>query len=68
MTNRKEFRAEKLIKRKGNKLYVKWKDYNNSLNSWIDKKTSIKKLMNGYFPEPKSSGGNLKAEIDLSNY
>ena len=24
-TNQKEFRVEKVIKRKGNKLYVKWK-------------------------------------------
>ena len=37
-TNQKEFRIEKVIKRKGNKLYVKWKGYDNSLNSWIDKK------------------------------
>ena len=37
-TNQKEFRIEKLIKRKGDKLYVKWKDYDNSFNSWIDKK------------------------------
>ena len=36
-TNQKEFRIEKTIKRKGNKLYVKWKGYNNSFNSWIDK-------------------------------
>ena len=35
-TIQKEFRIEKLIKRKGNKLYVKWKGYNNSFNSWID--------------------------------
>ena len=34
-TNRKEFRIEKVIKRKGNKLYLKWKGYNNSFNSWI---------------------------------
>ena len=27
--NRKEFRIEKVIKRKGNKLHVKWKGYNN---------------------------------------
>ena len=27
--NKKEFRAKKVIKRKGNKLYVKWKGYNN---------------------------------------
>ena len=38
-TNQKEFRVEKVIKRKGDKLYVKWKGYNNSFNSWIDKKT-----------------------------
>ena len=36
-TNQEEFRIEKVIKRKGNKLYVKWKGYDNSFNSWIDK-------------------------------
>ena len=36
-TNQEGFRIEKLIKRKGNKIYVKWKGYNNSFNSWIDK-------------------------------
>ena len=41
-TNQKEFRIEKVIKRKGNKLYVKWKGYNNSFNSWIYKKYIIK--------------------------
>ena len=41
-TNQKEFRIEKVIKRKVNKLYVKWKRYNNSFNSWIDKKDLIK--------------------------
>ena len=41
-TNQKEFRIEKVIKRKGKKFYVEWKEYNNSFNSWIDKKT-IKK-------------------------
>ena len=41
-TNQKEFRIEKVIKRKRNKLYVKWKGYNNSFNSWIDKKDLIK--------------------------
>ena len=40
-TNQKEFRLEKVIKRKGNTLYVKWKGYNNSFNSWIDKKDLI---------------------------
>ena len=41
-TNQEEFRIEKVIKRKGNNLYVKWKDYNNSFNSSIDKKDPIK--------------------------
>ena len=41
-TNQKEFRIEKVIKRKGNKLYVKWKGCNNYFNSWIDKKDLIK--------------------------
>ena len=37
-TDQKEFRIEKVIKKKGNKLYVKWKVYDSSFNSWIDKK------------------------------
>ena len=41
-TNQDEFRIEKVIKRKGNKLCLKWKGYNNSFNSWIDKKDLIK--------------------------
>ena len=32
-TDQKEFRIEKAIKKKGNKLYVKWKGYDNSFNS-----------------------------------
>ena len=39
--NQKEFRVEKVIKRKYDKLYVKWKGYNNCFRSWIDKKHSI---------------------------
>ena len=35
-TNKKEFRIEKVINKKWNKLYVKWKAYDNSFNSWID--------------------------------
>ena len=34
----KKIRIGKILKRKGDKLYVKWKGYGNSLNSWIDKK------------------------------
>ena len=36
-TNRQGFRIEKVIKRKGNSLYVKWKGYDNLFSSWIDK-------------------------------
>ena len=41
-TNQKEFRIEKVLKRKGDQLYVKWKGYDNSFNSWINKKISYK--------------------------
>ena len=41
-TNQEEYRIEKVIRRKGNKLYVKWKGYDNSFNTWIDKKDIIK--------------------------
>ena len=40
-TNRKEFRIEELLKKKGDKFYVKWKEYDNSFNSWIDKKDLV---------------------------
>ena len=41
-TNQEEFRIEKVIKRKGDKIYIKWKRYDNSFNSWIDKNDIIK--------------------------
>ena len=37
-TNQKEFKVEMALKRKGGKLYVKWKGCDSSFNSWIDKK------------------------------
>ena len=42
-TNQKEFKIEKLNKRKGDELYVKWKGYDNSFNSWIDKNILLHK-------------------------
>ena len=42
-TNQKEFRIEKVLKRKRDKLYFKWKGYNNSFNSCINKKDLIEK-------------------------
>ena len=40
-TNQEEFRIEKVIKRKDDKLYVKWKGYDNSFNNSTDKKESV---------------------------
>ena len=40
-TNLKKFRIEKVLKKKGDKLYIKWKCYANSFNSWIDKKDLV---------------------------
>ena len=40
-TNQKEFRVKKVIKWKGDKLYVQWKGYDSSFESWIDKKDII---------------------------
>ena len=39
--NQNEFRIEKVIKRKSDKLYVNWEGYDNSFNSWIDKKHKV---------------------------
>ena len=40
-TNQKEFRIEKVIKKKGNV----WKGYDNSFNSWINKNNIIKRVV-----------------------
>ena len=53
-TNQKEFRIEKVIKKNGNKFYVKFKGHNNSFNTWIDKKEEI-------------LGRDINVEVDLSN-
>ena len=39
--DQQEFTIEKVIKKKGDKLYVKWKGNDNSFNSWIDKKDLV---------------------------
>ena len=41
LIRKKEFRIEKVLKKKGDKFYVKWKGYDNSFNSWIDKKDIV---------------------------
>ena len=73
----KNYRIENVIKKKGDKWYVKWEGYDNSFNSWIDKKDlvwfywlqfhSIK--MSQYFPKPyEPFGGDINVKVDLSNY
>ena len=43
-TNQEEFRIKKVIRRKGNRLYVKWKVYDNSFSSWIDKRSLVQRM------------------------
>ena len=42
-TNQREFRTEKVLKRRSEKLYVKWKGYDISFNSWINKRDLLYK-------------------------
>ena len=37
-TSQEKFGIEKVLKRKGNKLHVKWKGHGNSVNSWNNEK------------------------------
>ena len=47
-----EYIIEKIIKTRNDKLFVKWRGYNNSFNSWIDKdnihKIYIKSIIQNY--------------------
>ena len=40
--NQEEFRIEKVVKRKGDKLHVKWQVCDSLFNIWIDRKELIK--------------------------
>ena len=39
-----EYIIEKILKTKGNKIFVKWRGYSNNFNSWIDKNNVTKYL------------------------
>ena len=39
-----EYIIEKILRTKGNQMYVKWRGYSNNFNSWIDKNTVTKYL------------------------
>ena len=61
-TNQTEFRIGKVIKKKGDRLHFKWKGYDNSLNSWIDKNVGLISLYKmSYFPEPYTSSKRNKS-------
>ena len=47
--SQEKLRLEKVLKRKGDKLYIKWKGYHNSFNSWIDKKDLEWNFLNKFF-------------------
>ena len=64
--NYKKQIKRKVIKRKGDNLYVKCKGYVNSFNNWIDKKDIVK--MSEYFPKRKSFGERVNVKLDLSIY
>ena len=66
-TNQKYLRIEKVIKKKANKLYLKWKGCDKWFNCWIDKNDLIKRSQ--YFPKPcKPFGGDINVKVDLYNY
>ena len=73
-TSRVKFRIEKVLKRKGDKLCVKWKGYDSRFNSWIDlewnflnEKSHIK--WSQYFPKLfRGFGRNINVKVDLSNF
>ena len=62
----KELRIEKLIKRKSDKLCVKWRGYNHLFNSMIDKEYIVE--TSEYFRKLKSLRAYVKVEINFSNY
>ena len=65
--DQQEFRIEKVINQTGDKLYVKWKGYDNSFNSWIDKKGLII-LSLKYFPKSyRNFRRDINVKVDSSN-
>ena len=73
--NQKEFRKEKVIRRKGDKLYVKWKGYNVHLivglikKIWCDSNVLQCIKRSKFFTKPfEPFGGDINVTVDLSNY
>ena len=66
-TNQKEFGIPKIFKINKDKLYVTWKGYDNSFNSWIDKKIYCYTRIS-YFPPYSHRKSKIELELDFSNY
>ena len=62
--NQYEFKVEKVIEIKSDKLYVIWDGYDNSFNSGIDKKKTNERI----FFETETFGGNVRVELNIPNY
>ena len=43
-----EYIIEKILKTEGNQAYVKWRGYDSSFNSWVDKNTVTKYLQKNH--------------------
>ena len=64
---KKKKKHDKVIRKNGDKLYVKWKGNHNSFNIGFIEKISLYKM--SYFPEPYTCSKNkIKCELDLSNH
>ena len=61
--NEKEFRIEKVLKRKGDKLYVKWKGSDNSFNILINKKDLVEKWANTFLSRLEVLEGTLMLKL-----
>ena len=59
--NQNKIWMEKVIKGKSDKLYVKWKGYDNSFNNWIDKKRYCY-IKISYFPPYSHSKNKIKSD------
>ena len=61
-----------MIKRKGDKLFAKWKGYDNSFNSWKNKinlELFYYTKMSKFYPKPyKSFGKSINVKVNLLHY
>ena len=71
-TNQRKNRIEKVIKRKGDRLYVKRQGYDNSFNKWINKKDFVwfyHIKISKFYPKPSETfGRDINVTVDLSSY